>query len=77
MKKEKLFEVFCQMFPTHAERAVRYKKIGSRTLAITFKRFVDDQKEEEYSRVFLYKSPDNWHFGTKLWRKRPKRLEKK
>lgn len=72
MSKEDLFDMFEQMFPNWAERVTTYKKIGSRTLAIKFKEFgetVIDQNE--VSRVFLYKGPNNWQFGTKMWRKKP------
>lgn len=47
---------------------------------ICIKRFGDcfnwhehsDSELPVYSRVFLYIGPDNWEFGTKLYRKRPK-----
>lgn len=71
MTKHELFMAFTGMFPNWADTAIGYKKIGSKTLAITFKGDVST-----YSRVFLYNDPDNWQFGTKLWRKRPDRLEK-
>lgn len=77
MNKEQLFEAFQQLFPEWAKKATTYKKIGSKTLAIKFEEPVDDQKATETSRVFLYNDLNNWQFGTKLWRKRPERKEKK
>lgn len=72
MNKEQLFDMFRAFFPEWAKYVIKYKKIASRTLAIWFK-----YKGVECSRVFLYIDQDNWQFGTKLWRKRPERLEKK
>lgn len=69
MGKEQLFRKFWIMFPDWAAKATSYKKIGSKCLAITFKSGI--------SRVFLYVDENNWQFGTKLWRKRPDRIEKK
>lgn len=77
MNKEQLFEIFTEMFPDWAKKAITYKKIGSRTLAIKFEESVDDQKATEISRVFLYIDPSNWQFGTKIWRKRPDYYMKK
>lgn len=68
MTKDELFGVFKIMFPEWAKTVTSYKKIGSRTLAITF---CNGPKDPKYSRVFLYIDKDNWQFGTKLWRKRP------
>ena len=50
------------------KKATSYKKIGSKCLAIRF--------NNGTSRVFLFENPNNWHFGTKLWRKRPDKFEK-
>lgn len=77
MTKEELFEVFSRMFPEFAKKATSYKKIGSRVLAIKFVEEIVDRKIIETSRVFLYIDENNWQFGTKLWRKRPERLNKK
>lgn len=77
MNKDQLFEAFKELFPEWAKKATSYKKIGSKTLAIKFEKPVDDQKATEISRVFLYNDPNNWQFGTKLWRKRPEKLQKK
>lgn len=77
MNKEQLFEAFKELFPDWAKKATSYKKIGSKALAIKFEESVDDQKAMETSRVFLYNDPNNWQFGTKLWRKRPEHLQKK
>lgn len=77
MNKEQLFEAFKELFPDWAKKATSYKKIGSKTLAIKFEESVDDEKARETSRVFLYNNPNNWQFGTKLWRKRPEKLQKK
>lgn len=77
MNKDELFQVFHEMFPDYAKNVTSYKKTGSRTLAVKFKQEVDDQKETEVSRVFLYINPNNWQFGTKLWRKKPEHLKKK
>lgn len=74
MTKDQLFEAFEQMFPDWAKRVTGYKKIGSKTLAM----IIADENVSGHtvSRVFLYNGPDNWQFGTKLWRKRPERLER-
>lgn len=77
MSKEELFEKFKEMFPTWARTAGSYKKIGSRTLAINFAKEVVNGEVIYESRVFLYINDDNWQFGTKLWRKRPEKVEKK
>ena len=74
MNKEELFKAFQELFPDWARMVTGYKKIGSRVLAITF---VTRDLESEESRVFLYVNPNNWQFGTKLWRKRPDKLKKK
>ena len=58
-----------ELFPDWAKKATSYKKIGSKCLAIRF--------NNGTSRVFLFENPNNWHFGTKLWRKRPDEAEKK
>lgn len=77
MNKDELFEVFKDMFPNWVDKVVDYRKIGSRVLAITFKIEGGNNTTGEVSRVFLYVSPENWQFGTKLWRKRPERLTNK
>lgn len=80
MNKEELFKAFCWLFPEWGDRVKGYKKIGSKTLAIEFYDHVTPTgavSEQTSSRVFLYNNPDNWQFGTKLWRKRPERIEKK
>lgn len=69
MTKEQLFDAFKILFPNFVEGVKSYRKIGSKTIAIEFK--------EGKSRVFLFVDNDNWHFGTKLWRKRPDVLTKK
>lgn len=78
MSKEELFNIFKIMFPEWAERVVSYKKIGSKCLAIRFEMpvYKNEDPKDIISRVFLYYDPDNWQFGTKLWRKRPDRLNK-
>lgn len=68
MTKKELFNAFEKLFPSWADLAYGYRKIGSKTLAIDF---------AGGSKVFLYNGPDNWQFGTKLWRKRPERIPKK
>ena len=73
MNKEQLLEKFKLMFPSWAPHIASYKKIGSKTLAIEF----NIGPVKKVSRVFLYNNPDNWQFGTKLWRKRPKKMKKK
>ena len=73
MTKNELFGVFKLMFPEWAKMATSYKKIGGRTLAINFE---TNQGMVNFSRVFLYIDNDNWQFGTKLWRKRPDKLNK-
>lgn len=77
MNKDQLFAAFQELFPDWAKKATSYKKIGSKTLAIKFEKSVDEKKATEESRVFLYNDPNNWQFGTKLWRKRPERTAKK
>lgn len=77
MSKEQLFDAFKELFPDWAKKATSYKKIGSKTLTIKFEESVDDEKVMETSRVFLYNDPNNWQFGTKLWRKRPEKMQKK
>lgn len=81
MNKEELFKAFVALFPNWETSVISYKKIGSKTLAIKFSRQSlleeTDQNDTEISRVFLYIDPNNWQFGTKLWRKRPDKLQKK
>lgn len=83
MSKDKLFRIFESMFPEYAKRVTSYRKIGSRALAIILIRggdeasLMDQGENEESSRVFLYYGPGNWTFGTKLYRKRPKKNEAK
>lgn len=77
MNKEQLFDAFKELFPDWAKKVISYKKIGSKTLAIKFVTSVEENKVNEESRVFLYNDPNNWQFGTKLWRKRPEHLQKK
>lgn len=77
MNKEQLFDAFKELFPDWAKKVISYKKIGSKTLAIKFATSVEENKVNEESRVFLYNDPNNWQFGTKLWRKRPEHLQKK
>ena len=76
MSKEQLYEAFTELFPDWAQIATSYKKIGSKTLAIEFTEFMGNV-EIKTSRVFLYNDPNNWQFGTKLWRKRPENRVKK
>lgn len=75
MSKEELMAAFRVLFPYWYVKVRHYKKIGSHTLAIQFVDNVDG-KFCSYSRVFLYYGPDNWQFGTKLWRKRPAPIKK-
>lgn len=67
MTGEDLYNAFKEMFPDYADKTIAYKKIGSRTLSI-----LTEVSEKTF--VFLYISDDNWHFGTKLWRKRPDKV---
>lgn len=68
MNKDELFAKFRELFPSWKECVVSYKKMGSKCLVV---------KTQTTSLVFLYYGPDNWQFGTKLWRKRPEKIEKK
>lgn len=82
MDKEELFSKFIEMYPEWSRGAISYKKIGSKTLAITFdSNLVPDcgvlMRDGRCSRVFLYNNPSDWQFGTKLWRRRPRHLDKK
>lgn len=63
MTKDELFIRFVTLFPYWKSEVRSYKKIGSKCISIEF---IDGT-----SKVFLYYSPDNWNFGTKLWRKKP------
>lgn len=74
MSKDNLFEAFKSLFPEWGVMTTSYKKIGSKCLAI---KFAQHGSDNEISRVFLYDNPNNWQFGTKLWRKRPDKAEKK
>lgn len=77
MNKDQLFAAFKELFPDWANTATSYKKIGSKTLAIKFVQFGETVADKtEISRVFLYNDPNNWQFGTKLWRKRPEKDQK-
>lgn len=81
MSKEELMAAFERLFPNWIKDVVSYKKIGSKCLSICFKR-VDVQrpsytKVSMYTRVFLYKNDNDWHFGTKLYRKRPDKIAPK
>lgn len=67
MRKFELIDNFCRLFPNFANEATGFKKIGSNVIVVKF--------ENAKSLVFLYVSDENWSFGTKLWRKRPARLE--
>ena len=69
MSREELFAAFEELFPDWAKKATSYKKIGSKCLAIRF--------NPPTSRVPICEPVYNWHFGTKLWRKRPDEAEKK
>lgn len=66
MSKEELYAAFEELFPDWAKKVTSCKKIGSKCLAIRF--------NNGTSRVFLFENPNNWTFGTKLWRKRPDKL---
>lgn len=77
MNKEQLFEAFRELFPDWAARVTGYRKIGSKVLAIKFVTNTEIEGSCEESRVFLYDNPNSWQFGTKLWRKRPEKLNKK
>lgn len=76
MNKDQLFDAFTELFPDWSKKVITYKKIGSKTLAIKFKGSPDDQQNAGTSRVFLYNDPNNWQFGTKIWRKRPEKKNK-
>ena len=69
MSERELIEKFMMMFPDWNRKAISYKQIGPRALVINYK----DKK----SKVFLYYNDNNWQFGTKLWRRRPTKVEKK
>lgn len=81
MNKEELFKMFVDLFPELQVYVVTYKKIGSKCLAITFcergAHFGAPIGIADSTRIFLYSGPDNWQFGTKLWRKRPEKIPKK
>lgn len=66
--KDILFEKFKSMFPAFAENVVSYKRIGSQTISM--------KMEDGSTKLFLYSSPKNWNFGTKLWRKKPDPIPK-
>lgn len=71
MKKQELFDIFRMLFPNWVDngQVKKYKKIGPNALVITF----ETGLKEDVTRVFLYNSGDDWQFGTKLWRNKPKR----
>lgn len=60
------FDAFKTMFPKMVEKVHHYKMLGKDAIAI----FWNDEKQK--SLVFLYKSPEDWQLGTKLYRKAPK-----
>ena len=66
MKTLELMNKFSEMFPQYgkADKIERYDRIGKDALKITFKSGVQ--------RVFLYRDPENWIFGTRLYWQRPK-----
>lgn len=67
MKIDNVYNHFIYMFPNWKNDVVAYKKVGSSAICIIFR--------GGKSRIFLYRSEDDWTFGTKLWRKRPDNIK--
>jgi hypothetical protein len=69
MKRAEIEKKFMDLFPRYFTRVKYVKKVGSKTIALTF--------EDDSVLFFLYVDDKNWNFGTKQWRKKPDPIPKK
>lgn len=65
MRADDIFHTFEKMFPIYAAKVVKYERIGSRMIELTFK------NEEQPNLYFLYTSDINWNLGTQPYRRKP------
>lgn len=68
MVKDTIWEGFIELFPEFEKRVESYTKIGSKSLKLKLKPTED--AEPKYL-IFLYNSPDDWTFGSTIWRRKP------
>lgn len=67
MTRDNIWEGFIKLFPYLSDRVERYTKIGSRTIKLHMK--------NNSTLIFLYNDPNDWTFGTRVWRNKPRKLK--
>lgn len=68
-RMEELIAAFCEMFPEWFPSVKEYKPFQRDVIIVIL--------EDGRSYVFMYKGPEDWSFGTKLYRAKPRKIEKK
>lgn len=69
MTAKELYDIFYRYFPDWAGAVVEYQKIGARALKL---RLYGDR-----TLYFMWYDETNWTLGTKLYRKPPKKAQKR
>lgn len=67
MTRDNIWEGFIKLFPYLSDRVERYTKIGSKTIKLHMK--------NNSTLIFLYIDPNDWTFGTRVWRNKPRKLK--
>ena len=70
MTKDEIWQGFVKLFPTYVERVESYEKIGSKSLSLKIKM---PEGQPNKTLLFLYNDPWDWTFGSKIWRKKPRK----
>lgn len=69
MVLDNIWNGFTELFPDYVDKVEGYKKIGSKSIKLKMK--TPEGAPEKYL-IFMYNDSNDWTFGTKVWRKRPK-----
>lgn len=68
MVVDNIWNGFTELFPDYVDKVESYKKIGSKSIKLKMK---TPEGAPNKFLIFLYNDPNDWTFGTKVWRRKP------
>lgn len=68
MVVDNIWNGFTELFPGYVDKVESYKKIGSKSIKLKMK---TPEGASDKFLIFLYNDPNDWTFGTKVWRRKP------
>lgn len=68
MVVDNIWNGFTELFPGYVDKVESYKKIGSKSIKLKMK---TPEGAPDKFLIFLYNDPNDWTFGTKVWRRKP------